>query len=567
MTARTFLCCVAAAIASLAACGAPALAVEPPMRVAWGAANNDAPGDSKPDATYRAIVRPTLSGPRLRVRLSNALSAAPLEFSSAAVGLRAPQMIDGRTRGAGVVAGTSRRLLFAGEPTITIPPGETRYSDTVSLDVRAQRDLAVSLHAKSAQPITAHSDALTSGSSDPTLTQSPTQYVTAAGAGDRTQEESAGAFSARGTDTYWVDAVDVSSRSPGAVVAVGDSITEGSSASASGASGARADAYDRWPDVLGRRLGELAVEETASSINEGVAGDNIPRVEARLERDVLSQSGVTQVILLIGTNDFTGGRNSTEVIAGIRRIADRLRARGIKVIGGTILPREPFSTALINIYRHQVNDFIRTSDLFAGVADFDQIVRDPDDPERMRPEFTDEADGLHPNSRGYEAMGRGIDLDLLRTPRPVPELSSADPASTAPDTAPAPAPATPRPSPATIAPSRRPRVRAAFMTVRVRSRRAGRRLHLSTSGRLGVPAEARSDGACREGVIAVQVKARRRTISARLTRVRDDCTFRSAVTFGGQRRLRGGPVIVEARFAGNASLLPRRATARLRIPR
>lgn len=526
---------------------APTSSAEPKLRIAWGAATSTAAGDSAKEATYRAIIRSTISGDAVRVRFSNALGSSPLTFSSASIGLRAPEFTDGRVRGAAVVPGTGRRLTFGGQAGITIPQGRTAYSDVVPLDVAAQQDLAVSLYVRDAQPVTAHSDDLRAVAARPGFIESPTQYVTGAGAGDRTGDERASAYEARGTDMFWADAVDVRSNASGAVVALGDSITEGASTGASAANGARADAYDRYPDVLGRRLAELPSHETASAVNEGIGGNNIAQVDARLERDVLSQTGVTHVILLIGTNDLTQGRTSLEVIGGIRAITQRLRTAGIKVIGGTILPREPSSTPAINLYRHQVNDFIRTSDLFAGVADFDLIVHDANDPERMRADYTDEAIGLHPNPRGYAAMGNGIDLGMLTA---FPSNASDRAGSTAPAEIRTTSGGRPQPR----------RVRPRFVRARTLGRRIGRGVRLNTAGRLGPPVGVTRRQACRSGVVAVHVKARRSTISARRVRLRGDCSFRSSVTFGALRRLLGaGRLVVTVRFAGNGSLLPRHA--------
>lgn len=549
----------------------PAAAAEKRLRAAWGASMERTGGESLSRATYRNIVRSSVSGSAVRIRLSNAFGTRPITFRRAAVGVRSPaETEDGRVRGAALVAGSHRRLGFGGSELVTIPAGEVVYSDVVALEVRAQQDLAVSLHVEEKVAMTSHNDTFfrsdrvppTSASSD----WGVTQYVTAEGAGDHTDDEDASAFVERGTEVLWLDAVDVLSSAPRAVVTFGDSITEGNGGSED-VGNDRSDRHDRYPDVLARRLAGLPDHEQVSVLNEGISGNRLlgdaTSGEGRLDRDVLSQSGITHVVVLLGTNDLTNGATSQEVVGGLRRIADRMHAAGVRVIGGTILPRRPFSTPQIDLYRHQVNDFIRTSGVFDGVADFDEIMRDPGDPERLRQEY-DGGDGVHPTPEGYAAMGEGFSLALLGAPAATeiavpPPATSARPAERvrSPETETIPTPGVP--SRAGSSGRRAP----GGLTARIVRRRSPRGARLVTSGRLRPPTDLRPAQACAGGVVSVQVKIRRRTISARRVRLRADCSYRSSVVFRSPRRLRRAPrLTVMARFTGNATLSPRRAPLR-----
>ena len=214
----------------------------------------------------------------------------------------------------------------------------------------------------------------------------------------------------------------------GAVVALGDSITDGSSS--------RSDKNERWTDVLERRL--LAGHNEIAVLNAGIGGNRVltsspcwgANALARLGRDVLSQEGIRAVILFEGTNDI--GQPDTppgnigpclsrtpvtadEIIAGYKQIIARTHARGLKIFGATILPYQGFAawTTQGEAKRVAVNQWVRTSGDFDGVIDFDGALRDPANPVRLAPQY-DSGDHLHPGTAGHEAMGNAVDLALFR---------------------------------------------------------------------------------------------------------------------------------------------------------
>jgi lysophospholipase L1-like esterase len=207
--------------------------------------------------------------------------------------------------------------------------------------------------------------------------------------------------------------------SPGAIVAFGDSITDGTCSTL--------DAHDRWEDVMAARLdGARAV------INEGIGGntvtgegltppaDSTPGLE-RFDRDVLSHHGVTDVILFIGTNDIRRGAPASQVIGGMTTLIQRAKARGFRTFGVTIIPRHNVPPNGTNTgwnpektrIRNEVNQWIRTKASFDGVIDFDKVVRDQANPDLMYAAFNC-GDGIHPSPSGYYAMGRSVDLNLFR---------------------------------------------------------------------------------------------------------------------------------------------------------
>jgi lysophospholipase L1-like esterase len=337
--------------------------------------------------TIRQIVRVSIGGKWVRVRLSNAHGAGPLAIGAARVALR-------RT-GPDVAAGSHRMLTFSGSPFTSIPPGALVVSDPVNLQVPDLGDLVVSLYLPGNQvAATEHSEGL------------QTSYISAEG-------DFSGADSLPTTTTrqsvYFLTGVEVdAANSSYAIVTLGDSITDGYKSIA--------DANKRWPNRLAERL---AAQKGASKVAEG------SNALARLDSDVLVQSGARYLIVLLGINDigFPGAVTTDEIIAGHRQIIVRAHAIGLKVFGGTLTPFQAYLpglyyTAVGETQRQAVNQWIRTSKAYDAVIDFDKAIRDPGNPAKILPTY-DSGDNLHPNDAGYKAMADAISLALFRDAVPV----------------------------------------------------------------------------------------------------------------------------------------------------
>ncbi|MGS2586395.1 SGNH/GDSL hydrolase family protein [Streptomyces hebeiensis] len=365
--------------------------------VTWGA-SADRLDASVPDRTHRVVLRTSAGGSALRVRLSNAFGTEPVTFGRAYVGLR--------DTGAALVPGTNRPLTFRGAASVTVPPGGSVYSDPLRGTVRPQADLAVSVYVRDASgTATGHRMGL------------QTSYI--APAGEHAAEESGTAYTQQTSFRYYLDAVVVDApRGTGAVVAFGDSITDGAVTTA--------DTNRRWPDFLARRL--LADRRTPLKgvANEGISGNKVLSDGAgesalkRLDRDVLSQRGLRTVLLLEGVNDLkaTPAPTAAQLIAGYQEIIRRTHAAGACVVGATVLPYEGWRewNEGGEAIRQEVNAFIRNSGAFDAVVDFDAAVQDPAAPRRMLPAY-DSGDHLHPNDAGMEVMAGAVDPRALRCAR------------------------------------------------------------------------------------------------------------------------------------------------------
>jgi lysophospholipase L1-like esterase len=367
-------------------------------RAAWGTSQQGLDPAVVADTTVRMIVRPTLSGSHVRVQLQNTFGTVPLSVGAASIAARA--------NGALLVPGTVTALTFGGSPSVIIPAGGAVSSDPVRFEAHAWQDLAVSVYVPgSGVPVSRHSNAR------------KTSFVAPNGAGNRTADETATAFTTPITAMWWVANLDVlTSRADGTIVFLGDSITDGT--------GTTTDGHDRWHDIVVlRMLLDPKGKAQFGAVNQGIGGNrvtnifpgNSPAAVDRLDRDVLARSGATHVVLFEGTNDIANGVNADQLIAGIQNIIDRVHKAGLPIIGATIIPRHNAAwTPQMTEYRNIVNDWIRRKAKFDGVIDFDRVTRSPADPDLMHP-LLDLGDHIHPNPFGYFVMGQAVDLRLFET--------------------------------------------------------------------------------------------------------------------------------------------------------
>ncbi|MFE4651809.1 SGNH/GDSL hydrolase family protein [Streptomyces sp. NBC_01550] len=394
---RVLIAVVALAATTLVpAHAAPSAAAATPVPdrsvVTW-AASADRLGEALSDRSYRLVLRTSAGGSGMRIRVSNAFGDRPLVIGSAYAGLRGS--------GARLIAGSNRKLRFDRASSVTLAPGEIRYSDPLPGRTEAGSDLAISLYVRAAGgPATGHGMAL------------QTSYATA---GDHTAEERDDAYTEQVGSWFYLDAVSVDTGpGTGAVVTLGDSITDGWQSTT--------DKNLRWPDFLARRLHGTPGSTVQGVANAGISGNKVLADGAgqsaltRLDRDVLSLPGVRTVVLFEGVNDVKShsGVTAAALTEGYRRIIDRAHAAGKCVVGATVLPYQGWSEwdPQGDAVRMEVNEWIRTSGAVDAVADFDKVLRSPYNPQRLLPTF-DGGDHLHPNDKGMQAMADSIRLGDL----------------------------------------------------------------------------------------------------------------------------------------------------------
>jgi lysophospholipase L1-like esterase len=379
-----------------------------------------APEQGARNQSFRMIVKPDAWGPQTRIRLSNAFGTKPVTFNDAHVGLQ--------ESGAAVLKGTSQPILFGGQKSVTVPPGQSVVSDAAALPFVSTppspllkgRKLAVSFHVVGESgPMTWHAKAL------------QTSYLGAPGSGPHAKDEGETAFPYSTTSWYFLDEVDMNLPAKAEViVAFGDSITDGTGTTING--------DDRWPDVLSRRL-HAAYGDDFVVVNQGIGGNRVvgpddyatkpigggPGALTRLERDIVSLPGVSTVIWLEGINDFGADTSAEAVMEGYNKGVAMLRQKmpGVRIYVATLTSARNSTIPThgrpeVDAKRKALNDFFRNSKLFDGVIDFDKATLDPATGE-VKAEFQPNSsiggpgDKLHPNRAGYAAMGNAIDLGAI----------------------------------------------------------------------------------------------------------------------------------------------------------
>lgn len=355
--------------------------------------------------SLRESVRLSAGGERIRLVFSNRYGKEPVLIGEVRVG----------------VAGGKRpcqRLSFSGQPSISILPGATVTSDALSLPVKPLANLSVTSYLPSRTSV----DSFHWGSQQTVqVTAGRASEAPYPGTGDRIEGR------------LFLSAVMVeAAEKRRTVVALGDSITDGN--------GSTPDANRRWPDFLAQRLAPYGV----GVANAGISGARLvsdgmgQNALARLEHDVLSQPGVSDVIVLLGINDI-GWPGSPfapneapitldRLAAAYRQLVAAAHVRGVRVTAGTLPPFEGAleGTPFAGHYspdkeqmRKRFNQWIRTAGVFDAVIDFDALLRDPAYPRRMRPVF-DSGDHLHPGDEGYRTMAEAVDITpLTRNAKPI----------------------------------------------------------------------------------------------------------------------------------------------------
>jgi lysophospholipase L1-like esterase len=344
-------------------------------------------------------VRTSIGGSRVRIVLSNAFGTAPIEVGAGHVAVR--------DKDAAIVATSAKKLTVSGASAFTVLAGATVVTDPVELTVAPVSDLVVDLYLPGdlgigTSPVTTHNGA------------SQTNFVSETG---NHSGEAALPVSGRSGAWFLVARVEVAAPAgTGAVVAFGDSITDGARSTA--------DLNNRWPDQLARRLAARKGAGVAV-LNAGISGNRVlgdgagVSALARFDRDVLMQTGITHVVVMEGINDIGIARNNpspsaADLIAGHKQLIERAHARGLKIYGATLTPYEGagYFSPEGEAKRQALNQWIRTSGAYDGVIDFDMVTRDPSAPTKFLPAY-DSGDHLHPGDAGYKAMGDAVDLALF----------------------------------------------------------------------------------------------------------------------------------------------------------
>ena len=372
---------------------------------AW-TASPDSAGPPLGTVTVRQIIRTSIGGSAVRIRLSNLFGTAPVTIG--------PVHLAEHASGSAIKPGTDHAVTFGGKPRVTIAKGGDVLSDPIALSVAPLEELAVSMYL-------------------PTRTRSSTfhgvgnntAFITLTG--DATSATRFPAGEVTSSRIFLTDVEVATGNKAQTIAAIGDSITDGV--------GSTQDQNSRWPDALAARIQADPALTSIGVVDAGIAGNRIlhdgatpfvgPSALARLDRDALNKPGVHWLLVMEGINDIAAAEmlatpredvSTQQIIDGMKTLIGRAHKKGIKIYGVTLTPyggvEWPFHSAAGEAKRQVVNAWIRHAGAFDAVIDFDEVVRDPAHTDRLLAAF-DSGDHLHPNDAGYKAMAAAIDLRLF----------------------------------------------------------------------------------------------------------------------------------------------------------
>ncbi|MES5823557.1 SGNH/GDSL hydrolase family protein [Streptomyces sp. RG80] len=360
--------------------------------------------------SVRNVVHAAISGTSARITLSNLYGQSPLTITHASIAVAASQ------DSAAAATDTMRRLTFGGNTTVVVPAGGQVMSDAVRIAIAYGSDVLVTTYSPTRSgPVTYHPHA---------------RQISYVADGDLTEDVTGTAYTEQTPYWRYLTALDVlSNESDGTVVVLGDSLTDGITSTEG--------ANHRWTDVLSDRL-RTAIEAGRdlprySVVNQGISGnqvlanglgrpaDNQSGI-GRFPRDVLGRTNVKVVVIDLGVNDILRNPRLADpdrILDGLRTLVRQAHARGIKVVGATLMPFQGHRgyTGAREDVRQRINAEIRDGKVYDAVVDFDEALRDPYNPRRLRSDY-DSGDRLHPSDKGYARMAEVFDLEDLKGSAP-----------------------------------------------------------------------------------------------------------------------------------------------------
>jgi lysophospholipase L1-like esterase len=360
--------------------------------------------------SVRNVVHSAIGGTSARITLSNLYGQSPLTITHASIAVAAGSDT------AAATAQTMRRLTFGGNTAVIVPAGGQVMSDAVRIAIAYGSDVLVTTYSPTPSgPVTYHPHA---------------RQISYVAVGDLAEDVTGTAYTEQTPYWRYLTALDVlSNESDGTVVVLGDSLTDGIT-SIQGAN-------HRWTDVLSDRL-RTAIEAGRdlprySVVNQGISGNQVlanglgrPADNqsglGRFGRDVLGRTNVKVVVIDLGVNDILRNpqlADPDKILDGLRTLVRQAHARGIKVVGATLMPFQGHRgyTGAREDVRQRINAAIRDGKVYDAVVDFDEALRDPYNPRRLRSDY-DSGDRLHPSDKGYARMAEAFDLEDLKGSAP-----------------------------------------------------------------------------------------------------------------------------------------------------
>ena len=341
--------------------------------------------------SVRQVVKVSIGGDVIRLKLSNIYSMQPVEIRSIYIAHAKDSF--------SIDAKSAQYFKFGNSYKTIIPAGKQIVSDALKFNLKNLERVAITINYTSAPEVpTVHMGSRT--------TSYIMKGVTNAHSSFREAFQENHWYNISGIDVYTM------SNNMGAIAIMGNSITDGKCSTD--------NAQNRWPDVMSEMLQLKHKITNQGVLNLGIGNNRVTvpggfgaLAKERFDRDILMQSGVKKVIIFEGINDIGAAKSGNsetvarQLIESIQGMVRKAKARKMKVYLGTITP---FKGAGYYCHFHEaarlyVNDWIRSqAKNVDGILDFAKLLQDPNDDRRMKREYASN-DWLHPNPAGYKAMG------------------------------------------------------------------------------------------------------------------------------------------------------------------
>ena len=341
--------------------------------------------------SVRQVVKVSIGGDVIRLKLSNIYSMQPVEIRSIYIAHAKDSFA--------IDAKTAQYFKFGNSYKTVIPAGKQIVSDALKFNLRNLERVAITINYTSAPKVpTVHMGSRT------------TSYIMKG----VTNAHSNFAKAFRENHWYNISGIDIytMSNNMSAIAIIGNSITDGKCSTD--------NAQNRWPDVMSEMLQLKHKITNQGVLNLGIGNNRVTvpggfgaLAKERFDRDILMQNGVKKVVIFEGVNDIGAARNGNsetvarQIIESIQGMVKKAKARKMKVYLGTITPFKGagYYTHFHEAARLYVNDWIRSqAKNVDGILDFAKLLQDPNDDRRMKREYASN-DWLHPNPTGYKAMG------------------------------------------------------------------------------------------------------------------------------------------------------------------
>ena len=341
--------------------------------------------------SVRQVVKVSIGGDVIRLKLSNIYSMQPVEIRSIYIAHAKDSFA--------IDAKTAQYFKFGNSYKTVIPAGKQIVSDALKFNLRNLERVAITINYTSAPKVpTVHMGSRT------------TSYIMKGVTNAHSNFEKA----FRENHWYNISGIDVytMSNNMSAIAIIGNSITDGKCSTD--------NAQNRWPDVMSEMLQLKHKITNQGVLNLGIGNNRVTvpggfgaLAKERFDRDILMQNGVKKVIIFEGVNDIGAARSGNsetvarQIIESIQGMVKKAKARKMKVYLGTITPFKGagYYTHFHEAARLYVNDWIRSQARNVdGILDFAKLLQDPNDDRRMKREYASN-DWLHPNPTGYKVMG------------------------------------------------------------------------------------------------------------------------------------------------------------------